>query len=164
MDRAYLHLRLRYEAETGMLFWRYCASARPQWNAKHAGRPAFTATERGYRVGRIDGVKFYAHRVVYAMLHGAWPEQIDHDNRDRGDNRPRNLKAAGPVANSRNQPMRSGNTSGVTGVSWDSHRGRWSARIGHAHLGRFDDFDAAVCARRSAEVALSYHPNHGRNA
>ena len=56
------------------------------------------------------------------------------------------------------------NTSGATGVS--RYGNRWLARICPSrrtiYIGIFDSFDEAVAARRAAEVAYDYHPNHGR--
>ena len=47
------------------------------------------------------------------------------------------------------------NTSGVRGVSWDSRRQKWVAKIGihskNITLGRFDRMEDAVIARRCAE-------------
>ena len=50
------------------------------------------------------------------------------------------------------------NKSGVCGVKWDKSRGKWQASIkfqGHKYnLGRFDEFDDAVKARREAEEKI----------
>lgn len=47
------------------------------------------------------------------------------------------------------------NTSGCKGVCWDCNKQKWYARIGiqgrNIHLGRFDDFQDAVKARKEAE-------------
>jgi hypothetical protein len=60
------------------------------------------------------------------------------------------------------------NTSGQTGVFWFKPASLWAASI-HVggrklSLGYFHNFDAAVIARKAAEVEHDYHPNHGRNA
>lgn len=50
------------------------------------------------------------------------------------------------------------NKSGVTGVTWDKNRRKWVAQIRFKnkqyHLGRFDDKDEAIKARREAEDKL----------
>lgn len=50
------------------------------------------------------------------------------------------------------------NKSGVVGVNWDKSRRKWQASIRFKgkkyHLGRFDDFELAVCARRKAEEEM----------
>ena len=58
--------------------------------------------------------------------------------------------------NSRNQKIRSVNTSGVTGVSWRENRQSWRAYITidgkQQSLGHFKNFDDAVVARLKAEL------------
>lgn len=55
-----------------------------------------------------------------------------------------------------NQGMDKRNSSGKTGVSFDSGRNKWVAGIGYKnksiYLGRFDTFEEAVNARECAEV------------
>jgi hypothetical protein len=62
-------------------------------------------------------------------------------------------------------PIPSKNTSGVVGVYWHTKERIWYADIRiegkKKHLGSFHDFDAAVTARKAAEVAYGFHPNHG---
>lgn len=71
------------------------------------GSVASHATKRGYRDVQLyyQGRQhlFREHVVVWALLHGAYPEgEIDHANRDRGDNRPENLRLATRSQNARN--------------------------------------------------------------
>lgn len=164
-DPAYLHERLRYDPATGKLFWREHPSMRPQWNSKHAGSEAFTAKDQGYLVGRIDGRRLYAHRVIFAMLHGYWPDEVDHENHDRGDNMPGNLLAATDKSNSKNQSLQRRSISGAPGVSWDATRRKWHARIcsdgERLHLGYFHDLNKATSVRKQVERDHGFHPNHG---
>ena len=80
---------------------------------------------------------------------------IDHINHDKTDNRKCNLRPISGNENQWNAKKASNNTSGVTGVFWDSSRQRWLASLfcnGKTHhLGRFDSFDDAVAARKAAE-------------
>lgn len=175
-------LLLRYESETGKLFWLHrketafahlganASAICKMWNRKFAGKEAFTAAEaRGYRRGNIFGRTYEAHRVCWAIHHGKWPEaQIDHIDGDPTNNRIENLRDASRTEQARNAAMPSTNRSGVVGVCWDRERGKWAAFI-HLnnkvkHLGRFANFDAAVSARKTAEREYGFHPNHGRNA
>ncbi|RVH49336.1 hypothetical protein CN212_15670 [Sinorhizobium meliloti] len=103
------------------------------------------------------------------MLTGEEPEQIDHISGARDDNREDNLRAVTVSMNMRNAKKPVTNTSGVPGVNWDKGRGKWLVRIGVGerktrNLGRFDSFDAAIAARKSAERHHGYHENHGRAA
>lgn len=172
---------LRYEPETGKLFWRartpdlfedgkrsaehLCAN----WNSRWAGKEAFTSGNgNGYKSGHIFSRKYKAHRVIWAIFYGAWPEhQIDHKNGVRSDNRISEMRSVTPEENSRNQKMRKTNTSGHMGVQWVKRDEKWRARINvdgkRKELGDFTNKDDAIAVRKAAEVKYGYHPNHGRD-
>lgn len=137
------------------------------WNGRWAGKEAFSAYTNGYRGGYILGVRYPAHRVVFALHHGRWPEgDIDHVNGVRDDNRPENLRDVPHVLNQQNATRRIDNKSGKTGVRWSPHHGRWLARITVAgrrvSLGNFTELSAAIAARLEAERVHGFHANHGR--
>lgn len=125
----------------------------------------FDATT-GYRRVSINNKKYYTHRVIWAMLHGEWPEgQIDHVNHNKVDNRISNLRLCSHKDNGRNQKKASNNTSGVTGVYWDNRYSRWMAAIMidgiNKFLGYFEDKEEAAQCRKRAEVEHGFHSNHG---
>lgn len=163
----YLHKRLRCEPETGKLFWRDCEDMPNSWLARYASKEAFTAVSNyGYRVGTIDGKLFQAHRIIFAMHHGEWPEdQIDHINGVRRDNRIVNLRAVSHAENGRNQSMRKNNKSGVTGVYWHKRDWKWVAQIKvncrNKYLGLFDTIDEAAAARAEALTRYGFTDRHG---
>ena len=173
---------LRYEPDTGKLFWKergpewfsdgkILARVRSaQWNTKYAGREALTGRHNGYCAGVIRqfGWKLYAHRVVWAIYYGTWPEnQIDHVNGVRSDNRIENLRDASSSENSRNMARGARNKSGVVGVSKCGDTGKWVASIyigggKTKRIGKFLSIEDAASARKAAEAKYGYHPNHGR--
>ena len=159
IDAEKLPILLRYEPETGELFWlsRHknlfaTEQSAMTWNARFAGVRAFTALNNcGYRRGTIWGQTYLAHRVIWALVMGYWPhELIDHINGDKTDNRWNNLRCATQAENLRNQGTRSDNTSGFKGVSWKKRLRRWQANIRvsgvQMHLGYFDDAEEAHAA------------------
>jgi len=173
---------LDHDPATGELTWkvrdpkwfkgrRYTAQDQANaWNAKKAGKPALTAVNnKGYKTGGIFRKPYKAHRVIWAMATGAWPEsQIDHINGIRDDNRIENLRDVTNQENSRNRKLRNDNTSGHIGVSWDKQENKWRAFI-HVngkkkHLGFFIDKADAIAARKAAEIEHGFHSNHGRAA
>ena len=168
---------LRYEPETGKLFWRprpvemfASAKSAKTWNTRFAGKEALRALDaNGYRHGQICGRYYRAHRIAWLLAHGEWPVgQIDHINGDPSDNRLVNLRCVSGSVNMRNAKRHGKNTSGVTGVCWDASRGQWMAQMQvdrkPVRLGRFDHFEEAVAARKAAEVQHGFHLNHGRAA
>lgn len=148
---------LRYEPDTGHLFWlprplsmfqdhggRYT----PEWcqknfNNKLSGKRAFTAVSTGgYHVGTMFGHVYSAHRVAWALHHGRWPTQtLDHINRTRTDNRIDNLREASRALNSHNKTP-SHKSSPYVGVTYYKPTGKWVSKIAKDrqlhYLGYFD--------------------------
>lgn len=139
-----------------------------RWNTRYAGKPALTARcTKGYFTGSIHSMRFFAHRVVWALHHGAWPSMfIDHINGKAADNRIENLRDVSNSENARNAKTYSTNTSGRTGVHYQTALRKYAAYIRVAdrkmHLGFYDNLDDAIAARVTAERAHGFHENHGR--
>jgi len=154
---------LRYEPETGKLFWlprprELCPSHRA-WVAhvsQFSGKEALTSLDaHGYKTGAIFRVKVRAHRVAFAIFYGYWPTLlIDHINGDRADNRICNLRDVSNTANLRNAKTSVLNTSGVKGVYFVRTTGKWMASIRRGgkmrSLGHFADKNDAISARLAA--------------
>lgn len=169
-DIEYLRQRLRYEPDTGKLFWRETELRNAAWNKRYANREAFTSFDRhGYRQSNMGGKVMRAHRVAWALHNGVWPAaDIDHINHERADNRMANLRDASRGENRKNASKPRNNTSGACGVSWDAAGSKWQAYVTEGRvqrsLGRFANFDEAVAARRAAERKFGFHANHGIDA
>lgn len=170
---------LSYDPATGKLFWKARGPLdfrgavghgadwkAANWNSQYAGREAMTNISGGYRQGFVFRRPVRAHRAIWAIVHGSWPNgPIDHINGDRLDNRLVNLRLATPTINARNARKSRNNTSGATGVSYVKRTGRWHAYI-HSdgrrlNIGTFALKDDAVRARAAAQKALGYSPRHG---
>jgi len=104
LDKKYL-----YDPITGVLTSRYRGSECKAENVK------------GYRVVRIDRVEYMAHRVIWVMMTGEDPceLEIDHENQIKNDNRFINLRLGTHGDNQRNK-----NTRGIT-----KDKGKWKARV-----------------------------------
>ena len=164
----YLRQRLRYEPETGRLFWREYVGFSMRWNSKYPGREAGIINPRGYLRVCVDCVVHQAHRIIWAMHYGEWPDgEIDHIDGNKINNKIENLRSVSRVENGRNLALPKDNTSGVIGVSWHKQRKKWIARIKangtYHYLGLFSNFDDAITARKNAEVRYGFHSNHGRS-
>lgn len=92
------------------------------------GKRAGNVNSLGYVDIGFQKMRFYAHRIAYAIHHGHWPLGIiDHIDRDSQNNSPDNLRDVTDSENSFNHGMKSTNKSGIKGVS--AHSGGWSAEI-----------------------------------
>jgi hypothetical protein len=158
-----------YELETGKLMWRerdrrwFLSDQDWQWwNKRFARKEAFiTQSSQGYFRGKILGKLYLAHRIIWLYINGKWPEQIDHINHDRGDNRLINLREASIQENQKNQSKSRKNVSGHTGIYFDKRTRKWRSYIKNMYLGYFDLFEDAVSARKEAEIKYDFHENHG---
>jgi len=113
---------------------------------------------------RVDGVYYYASRIVYYMTRGEDPGniQVDHKDQNPLNNNEWNLRldVDGDIQ-SVNQPMRRDNTSGMSGVSWHKRAGKWQAHVqieGKTdHLGYFTCKIEAACAVRDKWIELGWN-------
>ena len=150
---------LRYEPETGALLW---VSRPPHlnkrgWNTRYADTPALnTRHSDGYRMGKINGVRVYAHRVAWALHTGAWPTGVvDHINGDRSDNRASNLQDVGMRDNALNVRP-SIKQSGIPCVFWVEGSKKWRVRKtidgSRKDFGTYDSLSEAVEALKSIKM------------
>lgn len=152
---------LHYDPDTGV-FTRLVTTSNRSKAGAIAGSPS-----NGYSSIRINYKLYYAHRLAWLYMTGAFPEDhIDHINHIRTDNRWANLRDVTQAENGKNQPKINTNTSGVTGVCWHKAANKWTAYVHtkekRKSLGYFSDKFDAICARKSAEVQHGFHENHGQ--
>ena len=164
---------LDYNLYSGSLTWksrdrRWFISSKhwKWWNGRFYGKVAGSPNSDGYILVGVFGTLYKAHRLAWLMTYGVWhKEQIDHINHIPSDNRMSNLRGVSSYENSRNQTLRSDNTSGCFGVCWHKSTGKWVSRITvkrkRIHLGLFTDKREAIRVRKKAEVAHGFHENHG---
>jgi HNH endonuclease/AP2 domain len=85
----------------------------------------------GYMRLRFDGKLVAAHRLAFLFMTDAWPpEDTDHINGVRHDNRWANLRAVSTLVNTQNLlRARCDNRSGLLGATWHEKTQRWRAQI-----------------------------------
>lgn len=110
---------LRYDRLTGFWWWRNAHKIR----ADHPEKD-------GYYVLWFKGKKHKAQNLAYFYMTGTWPVAlIDHEDRDRRNNRWKNLRPATRSQNAANSKLRKDNKSGLKGVYWNKKSKRWTAQI-----------------------------------
>lgn len=144
-----LHSLLSYDPASGVFVWRESRGK------AISGEKADAARHDGYIKITIDQKHYLGHRLAWFYVNGEWPEFLDHINRNRADNRLCNLRVVTRTENNQNKSTRLDNSSGVTGVSFDASRKRWTVRLKIAgkykYFGRFESFSEAVSVRKTAE-------------
>lgn len=137
------------------------------FNKLHAGKVAGCVGNNGYVGVGLLGKRRQVHRLIWLMFYGEMPECVDHINGVRTDQRISNLRNVSVSENNRNRSRVSWRPSGSNGVYWCQHHKKYRARLkvdgNDIHVGYFDSREEARTARKQAEIANGFHPNHGRD-
>ncbi|MDH7787676.1 hypothetical protein QBD01_003703 [Ochrobactrum sp. 19YEA23] len=169
----YLKECLAYDPTSGAFTWlERCRShfntarAFNAWNVRYAGKTAGSVLENGYVSISIDSRAYRAHRLAILYMTGRMPSDlVDHANLIRSDNRFPNLREATRSQNGANRADVYA-SSGVKGVTWHVHTGKWQARIrvsgNSKYLGLYSELEDAKEAYRLA--AHKYFGEFGREA
>lgn len=171
---------IKFDYETGRAFynerdikWFQNKKQRAQWacnrwNSNWAGKEITYINADGYVMVGLLGKRIYLHRLIWLREYGEWPDQVDHINGNRSDNRLCNLRNVTNQENSRNSKRNKNNTSGQTGVYFNKRANKWQSYIydregNSIYLGLFERFEDAVAVRKAAEIKYGYHERHGRS-
>ena len=150
---------LRYDPETGVFTW--LVSGKRMRVGDAAGCP----NGSGYIAIGLDRGLYLGHRLAWFYVTGEWPTRLDHEDRNRSNNRWKNLRPATHKQNMENRSVAKNSTSGVSGVTWITAKGMWRAQIQHhrkfVHLGYFHEFGEAKAARLAAEQVMFTHAAQG---
>lgn len=111
----------------------------------------------GYRVIMLGGKNYYASRLAWFYVYGAWPgADLDHADTNRLNDCWFNLRPATRMQNMQNGTKRADNSSGFKGVSRHKASGRWRAYIKvnkkQKALGLFNTAEQAADAYDKAAV------------
>jgi hypothetical protein len=140
---------IKYDIETETIWAKdYRINGHP-WTIKK-GCP----NGNGYLVIKIGNKKYRVHRVVYKLYHPEWniediskENKIDHENKNKADNRIINLKNVTQQENCFN--------TNAKGYYWDKKTKKWRARImlngKKTHLGYYEKEEDAKNAYLAAK-------------
>lgn len=138
-----------YDPLTGVFHWA---------SVMKAGKEAGCVDHLGYLVLTVHRVRYKAHRVAFAFMHGRWPVGIvDHVNGCALDNSAFNIREVTPQQNRQNQRRaRSDSKTGIQGVV-NAPGNRFAAVLKSGgkrrRIGTFDTAQAAheaYCAAKRA--------------
>lgn len=151
--------QLHYDAKTGLFTWKKAHDAR------RVGKTAGWLCRKGYRHFRIQGETVKAHRMAFVYMGLDIPDQVDHINHDRDDNRWGNLRIATQNINMGNKKIYKNNKSGFHGVYWRADRKMWVSSVQfrkkRVNLGQYAEKQDAINAVEIAHKEYGFHENHG---
>lgn len=133
---------------------------------QYLNKPAGTVSPRGYIQVRRGVQKFMAHRIIWALHYGEWPESgIDHINGDRLDNRIENMRDETQFQNCKNAAKYPRKEPWIaTGVS-RRNNGKWSASVQvnkvKKTIGTYNCHTAAMIARKLFDQSNGFSDRHG---
>lgn len=134
------------------------------WNTRYAGKVCSCISKsNGYIVVRFSGSLHLAHRLAFLYVYGFIPEQVDHINGNKTDNRIANLRASSPSHNSTNLKILKNNTSGYHGVY--KNKSSYYVQIWKSGKcisgGSFKNIGDAIKKRKKMERELGFTSEHG---
>lgn len=169
---------ISYDPETGVARWKPRSAkwfkegrCSPEvnakwWNDKFSGKEISYISRQGYIKFSLLSKHLLLHRVIWLYMTGENPNQVDHINRNKQDNRWCNLRNVDQFENMKNLPLSKSNTSNTCGVTWHKRDKVWQSYIKvnskNIYLGSYKDKMDAIKARKDAEIECRFHPNHGR--
>lgn len=117
MNQEYLKLLFNYDLISGNFI-----NLKSRKFVGHVGKK--------YKFISIKGKGYPAHRLAWIYVTGKQPmNEIDHIDQNKLNNSFVNLREATASQNRCNVGIRSNNTSGFKGVSWDARNKKWRAHI-----------------------------------
>jgi len=107
---------LRYEPETGKIYWKIKPCIRIIAGAEAGSSYKFEHTS--YRRIKIKNLNYYAHRIAWFLYYKEDPDEkkIDHINHNGLDNTIGNLRVATRAQNQHNRKISKTNATGYKGV------------------------------------------------
>ena len=157
MTATYVRDRLSYDPDTGVFTWKHDPTKSVQWNGRHAGKRAGGPYNYGYWKIGIDQRGHHAHRLAWLIMTGELPpDDIDHRNGVRDDNRWSNLRLASRAENCQNICTPKHNTSGLIGAFRNHNRWMSQIRVNGvtSYLGTYDTPEEAHRAYLDAKQRL----------
>lgn len=153
-----LKRRVSYDTETGAFIWR----VKPR-RAVPPGTRAGSAGAKGQRYIMLNKKSYLEHRLAFLWMTGSIPDLVDHINRNTGDNRWCNLRAATLSQNGFNRKRNDKNTTGHKNV-YPAPCGNYKVIVtanNRQHYGGY--FQSVLAAKaKAAELRAKLHGEYAR--
>ena len=150
-----------FEYRDGALYWK---KVNPLAHIIKVGDKVGSRHHTGYVYTKVNGINMAEHRLIFLLHHGYLPEEVDHIDNNRANNKIENLRAATALTNAQNATIRKDNTSGVKGVHWNKNRNNWRVRVQVNNkrivIGDFKDLELAELV--AIEARNKYHGQFAR--
>ena len=148
----------RYDKETGLLTWKsrsFESSLASGWNKRYAEKLAGVKNLEGYISVSINGSRYLAHRIIWKMLHNTEPSIVDHIDRNKENNKEKNLREASESLSQFNKILPKGRL--PRGVQ--PNKNQFMARLKGKYLGSFKTPEEAYFVYcESAKKAFNSFP------
>lgn len=155
-----LHKFYSYDPNSGVMTYRLPTRQHKVGDIvgfKHSG---------GYIGFSHDNKQYLLHRIIWLYMTGEFPEQVDHIDHDRTNNKWDNLRDVDNTTNSKNCSISTNSSTGVNGVSKIKATGKFRVYINdnrkQIHIGVFDSLEEAKAARAKANLEYHFNENHGQ--
>jgi len=144
-----------YNKDTGVFVWKKSR------RGIKTNVPLGTNNGFGYLRITVFGKSYYAHRLAWMYVYGEFPNQIDHINGIKHDNRIQNLRNVTAQQNAQNKIKAQKNSSSkMLGVSWHKKAKKWQAHIcvykERKYLGLFENVHDAQKAYLIEKEKIDY--------
>lgn len=159
INQKLLHKYFIYNIETGIVTCKL-----PQHKHQINGVIGYMGNT-GYLLTGLGKNTYLLHRLIWLYMTNHMPEQVDHINHNKLDNRWTNLREVSNTDNSKNCSVSKNSVTKINGVSVIATSGKYRAYITvnkkQIHLGVFVNKEAAIRARAKADKYYNFHVNHG---
>ena len=130
-----------FEYKDGQLFWKISRGRVPAFSK------AGTLGTHGYLQVTLMGKIYLAHRLIYLLINGQMPDQIDHIDGDKTNNKIDNLRVSDQSENRMNSSRSTLNQIGIKSVCWSKSNKCWRVQVKkhrkNVYDGFFDDLELA---------------------
>jgi hypothetical protein len=138
------YLREIFNYIDGELFWKVDLATR----AKKGFKAGSLGSDGRYFNVQFNKKKYRLHRIIFLWHHGYLPEELDHIDTNKLNNKIENLRPANKSQNQSNTNLSIANTTGVKGVYWSKRDQIWYVNIKlnnkTYYLGSFKEKEQAI--------------------